>query len=82
MRDPFKKVAIKFEIETCRECPFCKDIYTVGAGRADDYHCCHGKKRYVSDTVLRSYPKIMHYVEYSSDEKPVPDWCPIRTDKK
>ena len=79
MREPFKKTKIQFEIETCKECPFCVNVRTIGAGRADDYHCAHNRSKHVPDDEIRKdYPKVMHYVEWSSDEDPVPVWCPIR----
>jgi len=78
-RERFEKVKIAFEIETCKECPFVRRVYTVGAGCADDFHCCfphHQKEGGLNNT--RTFPIVMHYVEYSSDENPVPEWCKIR----
>ena len=71
-REPFEKVTIRIEhtIETCDECPKVVQSRTVGAGLAYDYTC----------SLLGR--KIMGYVEYSVDENPVPEDCPLRVDKK
>ena len=63
-REPFPKVIIAFEIETCKECPFVKVERTPGAGFAVDYYCGETGN------------KVMGYVEWSSDENPVPTTCP------
>lgn len=78
MRDKFPKVTIAVQIETCAKCPYVQTVGTIGAGFADDYHCGYGAGNYLSEDEKRALPKVMHYVETSRDEKPVPDWCPIK----
>ena len=66
----FPLVVIQLEINSCIECPKVKVSRTPGAGSADDYFC------------TKNHRMVMAYVEWSSDVKPVPDWCPLRVDKK
>ena len=81
MREALEKVKIQFEIETCEECPFSANVRTIGAGMAHDYYCAHNRSKFKSDDEIRTYPRVMHYVECSTDEEPVPEWCPIRAQK-
>lgn len=53
-------------------CFYCSSSPTPGAGCADNYFCNHPS--------LSQPKKVMHYVEYSSDWNPVPDWCPLLVD--
>lgn len=63
------KVNVIIEVEdNCIECPYCEDTRTIEAGYALDYWCIKMSPR----------KKIMGYVEYQSDVKPIPDWCPFR----
>jgi hypothetical protein len=49
-----------------------KVSHTPGSGYASDYFCPKVKDK-------KGKPKkIMGYIEWDSEKKPVPDWCPIR----
>jgi hypothetical protein len=61
------KTKILLQLETCKPCPYVDVRETPGAGYALDYHCTHANNRIV-----------MGYVEWESEEKPVPSWCPHR----
>jgi hypothetical protein len=50
---------------------------TLNAGFAIDYHCTHPEVKGCGDDPNRPGKKIMGYVEWSTDEEPVPDWCPL-----
>jgi hypothetical protein len=80
MRDKFEKTTIVLEVETCKECPMCTNHRTLQAGFAIDYHCNHPLMTGCGDDPNRPGKLIMGYVEYSVDEKPVPDWCPLVKD--
>jgi len=64
--DNVKPVDIKLTIETCIECPKVREERTPQAGFASDYYC----------TLTGN--KVMGYVEWQSDYKPVPENCPLR----
>ncbi len=72
-RKPFEKVKVAFEFETCKECPKVRSERTPQAGCADDYYCTEAR-----DITTGKHRMVMGYVEYSSDENPIPEWCPRR----
>ena len=54
-------------------CAFCKELRTPGAGYAMDYWCIHPEM-----LEMEGKPYLtMGYVEWSSDEKPIPAHCPL-----
>ena len=56
------------EINRCDECPKVRTERTPGAGCATDYYC----------TATRRDKKVMGYIEWSREMKPVPKWCPLK----
>lgn len=57
---------IVLDIKDCSECPKCVTTRTIGADYALDYHCG-----------LMQNKQICYYIEWPSEMKPVPSWCPI-----
>jgi len=63
------KVTIQFELEDCAKCPKVDTKHMVGHS-AMDYFCkAMGGK------------KICGYIEWPSEMRGVPDWCPHRVDE-
>ena len=77
---------VVLDLKTCKKCPYVKDVITRNSGHAVDYHCSFKERNsilvtgYSDNAFIRSLPKVMGYVESKSDEKPIPDWCPIKLD--
>lgn len=68
---PTTTIIVKYELASCRDCPMVESKPTPRAGYgAYDYFCT------ANDNV-----KVMGYVEWQKDEKPVPEWCPYRLEK-
>jgi hypothetical protein len=63
--NPKTKITITLELEDCTKCPMVKSKRTQGAGYALDYFCTAKKNE-----------RIMGYIEWPSEYRPVPEWCP------
>lgn len=66
---------IGLKLKHCADgCPHCKSFPTPRSGFAYDFHCDLVKDP-TDDSGIKM---VMGYVEYKSDYRPVPDWCPLR----
>jgi len=65
---PKIKIKITLDLQSCAGCPLVDIKRTPGTGYALDYFC----------TASENKKKIMGYIEWSSEYRPVPDWCPIK----
>lgn len=77
MRPPGgKPTVIQLTINSCVECPKVKSARTPGAGYAIDYFCSLVKDE-------QGEPKeVMGYIEWPSEHREPPKWCPLRVDKQ
>ena len=67
-------------LEKCRDihggvsCPYSGSDRTIGSGYAEDYFC----KLVPDPEADYGFKETSGYVEWPSDVRPIPEWCPIR----